>query len=137
MTTLTTIISVSHDDHLRTGNYDSSFKGHVKHLGVYIDATIYSDHISRSIHLEIRRISSIRHLLATKATAQLICSFVLSRLDYCNFLLIDINCDQMYRLEHVQSHAANVVFRKSTYEHVRPPVKALHSLPVKERISFK
>ena len=88
-------ISVPHDDHLRAGNYDISFKGHVKDLGVYTDATVYSDHISRSADLEIRRISSIRHLLATKATAQLMCSFVLSRLDYGNSLLIDINCDQM------------------------------------------
>ena len=130
-------ISVPHDDHLRAGNYDSSFKGHVKHLGVSTDATVYTDHISRSAYLEIRRISSIRHLLATKATAQLMCSFVLSRLDYDNSLLIDINCDQMYRLEHAQSHAAKVIFRKSRHEHDRLPVKALHWLPVKERIIFK
>ena len=103
-------ISVPHDDHLRAGNYDISFKGHVKHLGVYIDAIVYTDHISRSAYLEIRRISSIRHLLARKATAQLMCSFVLMKLDYGNSLLVDINCDQMYRLEHVQSHAAKVVF---------------------------
>ena len=130
-------ISVPHDDHLRAGNYDISFKDHVKDLGVYTDATVYSDHISRSAHLEIRRISSIRHLLATKATAQLMCSFVRSRLDYGNSLLVDINCDQTYRLEHVQSHAAKVVFRKSRHEHIRPPVKALHWQPVKERIIFK
>ena len=45
-------------------------------------------------YLEIRRISSIRRLQTTKVTAQQMCSFVLSRLDYCNILLIDINCDQ-------------------------------------------
>ena len=88
-------ISVPLDDHLRAGNYDISFKGHVKDLGVYTDASVYSDPISRSAHLEIRRISSIRHLLATKATAQLMSSFVLSRLDYGNSLLVDINCHQM------------------------------------------
>ena len=32
------------------------------------------------------------------------CSFVLILLDYCNSLLIDINCDQMYRLPKVQNH---------------------------------
>ena len=56
----------------------------------------HADHISRSSYLEIRRISSIRHLLTTKATVQLMCSFVLfSRLDYCNSLFVDINCDQL------------------------------------------
>ena len=96
-------------------------------------------HISRSeeIALEIRRISSIRHLLTTKATAQLMCSFVLSRLDYCNSLLIDINCDQMHRLRKVKNHAAKVILRKSRHEHARPLLKAFHWLPVKDRIIVK
>ena len=63
--------------------------------------------------------------------------FVLSRLDYCNSLLIDINCDQMYRLQKIQNHAAKIVFRKSRYEHVRPLLKAVQWLQVKERIVFK
>ena len=57
----------------------------IKFPRVYIDATLsmvkHTDHISRSAHLEMRRISSVRHLLTTKATAQLMSSFVLSRLD--------------------------------------------------------
>ena len=77
------------------------------------------------------------YLLVTKATAQLMCSFVLSWLDYSNSLLIDINCDQMYRLQKVQNHTARVVFHKSRREHGRPLLKGLHWLPVKERIIFK
>ena len=71
--------------HLRVGSHYISFKSHVKSLGVYIDATLsvakHIDRISRSAYLEIRRISSVRHLLTRKATVQLMCSFVLSRLD--------------------------------------------------------
>ena len=96
-------VSVSQDSHLRVCSHDISFKCHVKSLGVYIDATLsmakHIDHISHSEYLEIRRISSVRHLLTRKATVQLMCSFVLSRLDYCNSLLIDITSDQMYRLQ--------------------------------------
>ena len=107
-------VGVSQNPHLRAGNHDISFKGHVKNLRVYIDATLsmvkHIDHFSRSAYLEIRRISSIRHLLTTKATARLMCSFVLSRLDCCNCLFTDINCDQMYRLQKVQNHAAKLVF---------------------------
>ena len=81
-------VSVSQENHLRVGNNDTSFKGRVKNLGVYTDAALsmvkHTDHISRSAYPEIRRISSIRHLLTTKAAAQLMCSFVLRRLDYCN-----------------------------------------------------
>ncbi|WP_419588368.1 hypothetical protein, partial [Thiolapillus sp.] len=113
---------MSQDSHLRVGSHDISFKSHVKSLGVYIDATLsmakHIDHISRSAYLEIRRISSVRHLLTRKATVQLMCSFVLSRLDYCNSLLIDITSDQMYRLQKNQNHAAKVVFCKNKHEHV-------------------
>ena len=127
-------VSVSQDDHLRVGNLDISFKRHVKNLGVYIDATLstvkHIDHISRSAYLEIRKNWSIRHLLTTKATAQLMCSLVLSRLDGCNSLLVDIYCDQMYRLQKVQNNAAKAVFGKNRHKHVRPLLKALHWLPV-------
>ena len=134
---------MSQDGHLRVGSLDISFKGHVENLGVYTDATLsiakHIDHISRSACLEIRRIRSIRHLLTTKATAWLTCSCVLSQLDYCNSLLIDISCDQMYRLQKVQNQAAKfvVVFCKSGHEHIRPSLKALQWLPVKDRIIFK
>ena len=32
---------MSQDNHLRVGSYDSSFKDHVKKLGIYIAATLY------------------------------------------------------------------------------------------------
>ena len=96
-------VSVSQDDHLRVCSHDISFKNHVKSLGVNIDTILsmakHTDHISCSAYLEIRRISSVRNLLTRKATVQLMCSFDLSRLDYCNSLLIDITSDQMYRLQ--------------------------------------
>ena len=134
---------MSQDSHLRVGSHDISFKSHIKSLGVYVDATLsvakHIDHISRSAYLEIRRISSVHHLLTRKATVQLMYSFVLSRLDYCNSLLIDITSDQTYRLKKNQSHAAKVISLKSKYTHVivTPLLNKLHRLPVEERILFK
>ena len=45
--------------------------------------------------------------------------------------------DREGRLQNVQNHAAKVVFCNCRHEHVRPLLKALHWLPVKERILFK
>ena len=91
-------VSVSQDSHLRVANH-ISFKGHVRNLGVYIYPTVsmvkHIYHSNCSAPLKIRTVSSVSHLLMTKATAQLMCSFVLSLLDYCNSLHIDINCDQI------------------------------------------
>ena len=43
-----------------------------------------TDHIGRSAFLLTTKMSSIRHLVTTKTTAQLMCSFVISRMDSCN-----------------------------------------------------
>ena len=66
-----------------------SFVSSVKNLGVTLDSNLsMSRHISntcKAAYIQIRHISSIRHLLTTQATQTLVCSLVLSRLDYCNF----------------------------------------------------
>ena len=98
---------------------------------------MHTDHISRSEYLEIRRISSVRDLLTRKATAQLMWFFVLSRLDYCNSLLIAsplINCTVSKKFQYKQR---NSFFPKSRHEYVKPLLKKFHWLPVKERILFK
>ena len=89
------------------------------------------------------------------------CSFVLSRLDYCNSVIIDITSDQMYRLQKYskacsqsrfsqkQTWAVIVswCFQPSQPQRVASGLanmnmlhhfsKKLHWLPVKERIHFK
>ena len=44
--------------------------------------------VCRVAYLELRRINSIRNLLSVDAVKTLVCSLVLSRLDYCNSLLV-------------------------------------------------
>ena len=67
------------------------FSNSVKSLGVTLDSTLsMKDHvlnICKLSYYELRRISSVRRLLTLEATKTLVCSFVLSRLEYCNFLL--------------------------------------------------
>ena len=46
--------------------------------------------ICQSAYLELRRISSIRHVLTVDVTQTLVTSLVLSRLDYCNSILSGI-----------------------------------------------
>ena len=46
--------------------------------------------ICQSANLELRRISSVRHVLTVDAAKTLVTSLVLSRLEYCNSLLSGI-----------------------------------------------
>ena len=64
------------------------FSPSVKNLGVTLDSTLsrhqHVMNVYRVAYLEIRRINSIQNLLSIYAVKTLVCSFVLSRLDYCN-----------------------------------------------------
>ena len=83
----------------------------VKNLGATLDSNLsMSQHISntcKAAHKQIRHISSIRHLLTTQAT--LVCSLVLSRLDYCNSLLSGCSQYLLDKLQKVQNAAARFV----------------------------
>ena len=65
------------------------FSDTVKNFGVYHDSELrMSDQSTRTrvckvTSLELRRISSVRHLLDTAATKKLAISLVISRLDHC------------------------------------------------------
>ena len=67
----------------------------------------------------------------------LMSSFVLSRLDYCNSLLINLPVELIEKLQKMQNHAARVVLKTSRREHVTPMLVRLHWLPVKSRIQYK
>ena len=64
----------------------------VCNLGVTFDQSLsFCQHVAnvcRLCYLEIRRISSVRHHLSDDTTKTLLNAFVLSRLDYCNALLL-------------------------------------------------
>ena len=70
------------------------FSRSVRNLGVIFDDKFSMKQqvgkTCQSAYLELRRISSFRHVLTADATKTLVISLVLSRLDYCNSLLSGI-----------------------------------------------
>ena len=118
-----------------------SFSDHARNLGFTMSSDMSLDkHVSlvcRSAYFELYRISSIRQFLSVQITNTLICAYVLSKLDYCNALLV--NCPQylLDKLQRVQNAAARLVFRVKKNEHVTPLLKKLHWLPVEQRIKYK
>ena len=94
-------------------------------------------HICNSAYASLRQISSIRHNLTIQATKTLICSLVLSRLDYCNSLLIGAPKEQIKRLQKVQNTAARLTLKIRKYDHITPALKQLHWLPIEARIIYK
>ena len=93
--------------------------------------------ICRSAYAELRRISSILHLLTVYATKTLLSAFVLSKLDYCNSLLCGSPQFILDKLQTVQNSAARLVMKSNKCEHVQPLLHNLHWLPVHSRIDYK
>jgi len=113
----------------------------VKNLGVHFDSRMsMSHHITmtcRSINFHLRNIYRIRKFITTDACHHAIRALVLSRLDYANSLFNNINTSEIYRLQHLQNHAARVIFCARKSEEALPLINELHWLPVQKRIIFK
>ena len=59
---------------------------------------------------------------------------VLSRLDYCNFLLAGLPTESIKKL---QNCAARLVLGIRKREHITPALKNLHWLPISQRVHYK
>ncbi|XP_046560724.1 uncharacterized protein LOC124269737 [Haliotis rubra] len=84
-----------------------------------------------------KNIVNIRHLLTCDASHHLARSMILSRLDYCNSLLGNVNQDLVTKLQRVQNAAVRTITRSRKRSHITPVLVKLHWLPIKARIEYK
>ena len=87
--------------------------------------------IARTCYFELRRLASIRRFLTSTATATLVSSIVLSRIDYCNSLLFGSTHDVTSHLQRIQNYAARVILRLPKSSSITIHLESLHWLPVK------
>ena len=99
--------------------------------------TAHVTKVCQLAYTEIRRISSIRRYLSVDATKVLVTSCVLSRLDYCNGLLMGADKKVIAPLQKVQNSAARLIFKAPWRQPTSPLLRELHWLPVAERIDYK
>ena len=113
----------------------------VRNLGVIMDnkATM-SAHVSnlcRSASFALYKIGKIRNILDQSTTEKLVHAFVTSRLDYCNSLLFGLPAYEIRKVQLIQNSAARLITRTKKHENITPVLKALHWLPIQQRIEFK
>ena len=113
-------------------------------LGVYFDTSMsmekYVKHICSRGYSTLRNLWNIAGKLSKDLRIQLVHSFILSRLDYCNISLYGINKKQMKKLQKLLNSAIRFVFNltgKKYRDHITPYMKKLHILPVEYRIKYK
>ena len=67
----------------------------------------------------------------------LLSSYILSRLDYCNCLLVGTPNSVIQPLQKIQNFAARLVLLTPRHHHSTPLLEKLHWLPISERIKYK
>ena len=123
------------------GNAQIPFKKYVKNLGFTLDCHLtmnaHVSNIARTCHFELRRLASIRTFLTSTAIATLVSAFALSRIDYCNSLLVGSTHDVTSHLQRIQNYAARVILCLPKLCSITIHLKSLHCLPVKVRSTYK
>lgn len=109
---------------VRVGNTSVLPVSAVRNLGVYIDADVtMSAHITaivRACFAGLRQIRSVRRSQTMEALLTLIHSLVVSKVDYCNTVLVGVSTTLQSRLQSVLNAAVRLVFSARKNEHVTP-----------------
>ena len=106
-----------------------------------IDSNLsFSDHISyisKSCFSHIRDLRRIRSTLDHKTACTIATSLIHSKLDYYNSLYLNINSQQLNRLQLILNSAARAVTKTPKFHHITPHLKSLHWLKIEQRIQYK
>ena len=107
----------------------------------FYQALLLTDHVNRlvrSCYYQLRRIKSVRQALPTAAAIQLVNSFIISRIDYCNSIFAATPSNQLDHVQSVLNVAARLIYGRERFERVSDLIRdRLHWLRVPQRISFK
>jgi len=68
---------------------------------------------------------------------QLVCSLILSRIDYCNAILIGLPASCTAPLQRLQNAAARLVMGLRARDHVTSALSSLYWLPIHYQIQYK
>lgn len=113
----------------------------VRDLGVHINSDVtMTTHVTatvRTCFAILRRIRSVRRSLTRDALITLIRALVISKVDYCNSVLVGISGALISRLQSVLNAAARLIFAARKSDHITPLLEELHWLKVPERIRFR
>ena len=128
-------------DGITVGHSVIALQSPVRNLGVWLNSNLsMGDHLTKTSSAAFYYLYNIRRIskyFSKKCTETLIHAFISSHLNYCNSLLYGLLSCQIQKLQRVQNSAARLVFQESKFCHTQPLLRALHWLPVANRIVFK
>jgi len=113
----------------------------VRDFGVLLDSELtMKQHISHVVSIgyyHLRRLRQLRRHITQDAMKQLVCSLILSRIDYCNSVLIGLPVSSIVPLQRLQNAAARLAMGLRAHHHVSYALASLHWLLIRYRIQYK
>ena len=113
----------------------------VCNLGYHMDSelrnNIHINKLCQFCYVTLQKIRAIQHKIDQTTCHIIVQVLVLSKLDYCNSLLIGTANYQLGKLQYIQNMACRIVGNIKKYDSITPHLKKLHLLKIQERIIYK
>ena len=93
--------------------------------------------VTRACYFHLRRICQAKRCLNEHCLRVLVQALVISRLDYCNSVLVGLPKSTLQPLTSVLHSAARVIKNLKPRDHITPPLQQSRWLPIQARITFK
>ena len=133
--------TVSLPDSITFGSHKFPVSDSARNLGFILASKLsmkkHVIKICQTAYFELKRISSIRRFLTEDAAKTLVTSYILSRLDYCNYLLMGTPNSVIQPLQKILNFAARLILLAPRHHHSTPLLEKLRWLPISERIKYK
>ena len=112
----------------------------VRNLGMFFDKELkHTTHINRltssSFHC-LQNMARIQHQLDTQTVKTIIQALVISKLDYCNSILLGIPNYNIAKLQRTQNMACRMVYKLPKSLHITQYLFDVHWLKIPQRIEF-
>ena len=112
----------------------------VRSLGVHLDTSLtMGPHVGRvaaSSYAKLRVLKEAKPFVPHQIFMSLLVQLILSKLDYCNSILINASYRNLNTLQAVMN-TARLVYGGRTSDHITPLLMDLHWLRIPDRITFK
>ena len=87
--------------------------------------------------MHLHNLYHVREYLNVKTRTLLVTNLILSKIDFCNILLIGSSQAQLNPLRLIINRSIRFILNINYWHHITPYYKKLHFLPINKRIEFK
>ena len=125
---------------IKIGNGKIKPSPSARNLGFYMESQLKSQiHIAKvcgTAYYTLKNVARIHNLLTPEVAKIIVQGLVISKLDYCNGLLLGISNHQLNKLQIVQKHGLQSNNNLRKFDHITEAMKDLHWLKIPECIQF-